>query len=170
MDIHIEGLRIDTADKEPSHDEKGIPRILAGTKAVIRLFGTGITKDTLISFTDVPADRGVICDKIKSNEFPVSISSFERKTVSEKLIKCHLSMFKVENVADTTATIRVVLPLGSSFYVCAKRPLYEKEKLMKNDVLFRHQGTALYNTVSIFFFWLPHRRNFRRITKTYNKA
>lgn len=59
-------------------------------------------------------------------------------------------MFKVENVAETTATVRVVLPLGSSFFVCAKRPQYEKEKLMKNDVLFRHQGTALYNTVSIF--------------------
>lgn len=74
MDIHIEGLRIDTADKEPSHDAEGIPRILAGTKAVIRLFGTGITKDTLITFTDMPAERGVVCDKIKSNEFPVSIA------------------------------------------------------------------------------------------------
>jgi len=67
-------LRIDTADKEPSHNEKGIPQILAGTKAVIRLFGTGITKDTLITFTDVSAERGTVCDKIKSEEFPVSIA------------------------------------------------------------------------------------------------
>lgn len=74
MDIHIEGLRVDTADKEPHHDEKGIPRILTGTKAVIRLFGTGITNDTLIAFIDVPAERGVVCDKIKSEEFPVSIA------------------------------------------------------------------------------------------------
>ncbi|XP_011882400.1 PREDICTED: metal transporter CNNM4 [Vollenhovia emeryi] len=130
-DIHIEGLRIDTADKEPSHDDKGIPRILARSKAVIRLFGTGITRDTLIAFTDVPAERGVMCDKIKSDEFPV------------------------ENVEETTATVRVTLPLGSSFYVCAKRPLYEKEKLKKDDVLFRHQGTKLYNTISTYEKLLP---------------
>lgn len=95
VDIHIEGLRIDTADKEPSHDEDGIPRVLAGTKAVIRLFGTGITKDTLITFTDVPAERGVVCDKIKSNEFPVSY----RRTVRTKdgpreIVKRRFSMFE----------------------------------------------------------------------------
>ncbi|XP_011169430.1 metal transporter CNNM4 [Solenopsis invicta] len=130
-DIHIEGLRIDKAKKEPSHDNKGIPHILAGTEATIRLFGTGITKDTLITFTDVSAERGAVCDKIKSNEFPV------------------------ENVEKTTAIIRVVLPLGSSFYVCAKRPLYEKERLQKDDILFRHQGTALYSTISTYEKLLP---------------
>ncbi|KAG5331368.1 CNNM2 protein, partial [Acromyrmex heyeri] len=130
-DIHIEGLRIDTADKEPSHDEKGIPMILAGTNAVIRLFGTGITEDTLITFTDIPADRGSVCDKIKSNEFPV------------------------ENIEESTAIIRVVLPLGSSFYICTKRPLYEKERLNKDIVLFRHQGIALHNTISTYEKLLP---------------
>lgn len=82
-DIHIEGLRVDIADKEPSHDEKGIPQILAGTKATIRLFGSGITKNTLITFTDMPAERGVVCDKIKSKEFPVSIAV--RVTQGEKV-------------------------------------------------------------------------------------
>ncbi|KYQ49943.1 Metal transporter CNNM2 [Trachymyrmex zeteki] len=125
-DIHIEGLRIDTADKEPSHDEKGIPKILAGTNAVIRLFGDGITEDTLITFTDIPADRGSVCDKIKSNEFPV------------------------ETIEESTATFRIILPLGSSFYVCTKRPLYEKERLNKDIVLFRHQGIALHNTISTY--------------------
>lgn len=72
-DAHIEGLRIETAEKEPTYSEEGIPEIRAGTKAVIRLFGTGITPDTLIAFTDISAERGTICDKIKSNEFPVSI-------------------------------------------------------------------------------------------------
>lgn len=72
-DAHVEGLRVETAEKEPTHSEEGIPEIRAGTKAVIRLFGTGITPDTLIAFTDIPADRGTVCDKIKSNEFPVSI-------------------------------------------------------------------------------------------------
>lgn len=68
---------------------------------------------------------------------------------------------------ESTATVRVVLPLGT-FYVCAKRPLYEKERLQKEDVMFKHQGTALYNTVSILFLLsLCHRLDFKRIIKTY---
>lgn len=71
-DAHIDGLRVELADKV-SYSKEGIPEILFGRKAVIRLFGTGITEDTLITFTDVPAERGTVCDKIKSNEFQVSI-------------------------------------------------------------------------------------------------
>ncbi|XP_050462670.1 unextended protein isoform X2 [Cataglyphis hispanica] len=130
-DVHIEGLRIEMAEKEPSYSENGIPQIRAGIKAVIRLFGTGITPDTLISFTDVQAERGSVCDKIKSNEFPV------------------------ENVEESTAIVHVVLPLGSSFYVCAKRPKYEKDVLRKDQVLFKHQGTALYNTICTYEKILP---------------
>ncbi|KAL6423177.1 hypothetical protein ACFW04_010093 [Cataglyphis niger] len=130
-DVHIEGLRIEMAEKEPSYGENGIPQIQAGIKAVIRLFGTGITPDTLISFTDVQAERGSVCDKIKSNEFPV------------------------ENVEESTAIVHVVLPLGSSFYVCAKRPKYEKDVLRKDQVLFKHQGTALYNTICTYEKILP---------------
>jgi len=73
---HIEGLRIEKATK-PTYSEKGIPEILVGTTTVIRLFGTGITEDTLIAFTDMPAQRGTVCDKIKSKEFPVNIVTFQ---------------------------------------------------------------------------------------------
>lgn len=78
-DAHIEGLRVEKADKEPTYSEEGIPQILVESKAVIRLFGTGITKDTLIGFTNVPAKRGTICDKVKI-EFQVSIMEFIVKT------------------------------------------------------------------------------------------
>ncbi|XP_032674633.1 metal transporter CNNM4 [Odontomachus brunneus] len=127
-DTHIEGLRVEMADKEPSYSDEGIPEILVGTKAVIRLFGTGITKDTLITFTDVPAKRGTVCDKIKSNEF------------------------RVEKIEGSTATINVVLPPGSPFYVCAKQPI---DNLKKDVVLFKHQGTALYNTIRTYEKLLP---------------
>lgn len=72
MPLFIEGLRVESADKEPTYNEEGIPEILVGTNAVIRLFGTGLTTDTVITFTDVLAERDTICDKIKSKEFPVS--------------------------------------------------------------------------------------------------
>lgn len=75
-DVFIEGLRIETSNKDPSYREDGIPEILAGSGAVIRLFGSGFTEDMLITFTDEPAERGTICDKIKSNEFLVRICIF----------------------------------------------------------------------------------------------
>ncbi|EFN86431.1 Metal transporter CNNM2 [Harpegnathos saltator] len=130
-DMHIEGLRVEMADKEPSYNDEGIPEILVGTKAVIRLFGTGITKDTLITFTDVPAKRGTVCDKIKSNEF------------------------RVEKVEGSTATISVILPPGSPFYICAKKPTFEKDSPKEDLVLFKHQGTALYNTIRTYEKLLP---------------
>ncbi|XP_076241253.1 metal transporter uex [Calliopsis andreniformis] len=128
-DAFIEGLRIETSDKDPSYRSDGIPELLAGSRAVIRLFGFGITEDTLVTFTDMPAKRGTICDKIKSEEF------------------------LVKNVQNNTATIDVVLPLGSPFYVCIKQPVYGKEGPEKP--LFKHQGIASWNTIYTYEKFLP---------------
>ncbi|XP_050595078.1 unextended protein isoform X1 [Bombus affinis] len=128
-DVFIEGLRIETSAKDPSYREDGIPEILAGSKAVIRLFGFGFTEGTLITFTDEPAKRGSICDKIKTNEF---------------LIK---------NVRNNTATIDVVLPLGSPFFICVKQPVYGEAD--PNTLLFRHQGTESWQTIYTYEKFLP---------------
>ncbi|XP_060824578.1 unextended protein isoform X1 [Bombus pascuorum] len=128
-DVFIEGLRIETSAKDPSYREDGIPEILAGSKAVIRLFGFGFTEGTLITFTDEPAKRGSICDKIKTNEF---------------LIK---------NVRNNTATIDVVLPLGSPFFICVKQPVYGEAN--PNTLLFRHQGTESWQTIYTYEKFLP---------------
>ncbi|KZC10512.1 Metal transporter CNNM2 [Dufourea novaeangliae] len=125
----IEGIRIETSDKDPSYRNDGIPEILAGSRAVIRLFGSGITEDTLVTFTDEPSKRGTICDKIKSNEFPV------------------------KNVHNNTATIDVVLPLGSPFYVCIKQPVYGKEG--PDLLLFKHQGIEPWKTIYTYEKFLP---------------
>lgn len=85
--IYIEGLRVEIADKDPSYTEEGIPEILAGGKAVIRLFGSGIIEGTLITFTDMPQERDSICDKIKSNEFQVRESYYLHTKINSKLIK-----------------------------------------------------------------------------------
>ncbi|XP_020286791.1 metal transporter CNNM4 [Pseudomyrmex gracilis] len=133
MPLFIEGLRVESADKEPSYNEKGIPEILVETNAVIRLFGTGFTPDTVITFTDMLAKRDTLCDKIKSKEFPV------------------------ESIEGNTATVRVVLPASvekPTFYICAKRPKYERE-YSKENVLFRHQGTAVYNAIGTYEKLLP---------------
>nr|XP_033206326.1 metal transporter CNNM4 isoform X1 [Bombus vancouverensis nearcticus] len=128
-DVFIEGLRIETSAKDPSYREDGIPEILAGSKAVIRLFGFGFTEGTLITFTDEPAKRGSICDKIKTNEF------------------------LVQNVRNNTATIDVVLPLGSPFFICVKQPVYGEAD--PNTLLFRHQGTESWQTIYTYEKFLP---------------
>ncbi|XP_043601675.1 unextended protein isoform X2 [Bombus pyrosoma] len=126
-DVFIEGLRIETSAKDPSYREDGIPEILAGSKAVIRLFGFGFTEGTLITFTDEPAKRGSICDKIKTNEF------------------------LIQNVRNNTATIDVVLPLGSPFFICVKQP----GEADPNTLLFRHQGTESWQTIYTYEKFLP---------------
>lgn len=73
--VRIEGLRIETADKDPSYSEEGIPEILVGGKAVIRLFGTGLTENTYVTFTDKVDDRNKVCDMIRTKEFKVSYFS-----------------------------------------------------------------------------------------------
>lgn len=56
----------------------------------------------------------------------------------------------MKNVQKNTATIDVVLPLGSPFFICAKLPTYEDAR--SDYVPFRHQGIASWNTVSVIFF------------------
>ncbi|KAK2575789.1 hypothetical protein KPH14_007174 [Odynerus spinipes] len=128
-DIYIEGLRVELADKDPSYTEQGIPEILAGSKAVIRLFGYGITEGTLVSFTDMPQERGSVCEKIKTDEF------------------------QVKNVQNNTATIDVILPLGSPFFVCVKQPVYEDAS--NYYVPFKHQGITTWNTIRTYKKMLP---------------
>jgi hypothetical protein len=72
-DLRIEGVLVEIAGKL-HHDDEGTPEILAERKAVVRLFGVGITNNTIIAFTDQEGKRGDVCDKIKSAEFPVSFS------------------------------------------------------------------------------------------------
>ncbi|KOX79812.1 Metal transporter CNNM2 [Melipona quadrifasciata] len=127
-DVFIEGLRIETSEKDPSYREDGIPEILAGSKTVIRLFGFGFTEDTCITFTDESAKRGSICDKIKTNEF------------------------LVKNVKNNSATADVVLPLGSPFYICVKQ-VYGKGG--SNLSLFKHQGTESWKTIYTYEKFLP---------------
>ncbi|CAD1468894.1 unnamed protein product [Heterotrigona itama] len=128
-DVFIEGLRIETSEKDPSYREDGIPEILAGSKTVIRLFGFGFTEDTWITFTDEPAKRGSICDKIKSNAF------------------------LMKNVRNNSATVDVVLPLGSPFYICVKQAVYGEQG--SNLLLFKHQGTESWKTIYTYEKFLP---------------
>ncbi|KAK0157458.1 hypothetical protein PV328_011201 [Microctonus aethiopoides] len=128
-DIRIEALRVEMADKDPSFTEEGIPEILEGTNAVIRLFGHGITINTSVTFTDASQARGTVCDKIKSAEFVV------------------------QNVDNHSAIINVKLPLGSPFYVCVKDSGYSA--INNEEGLYKHQGTESYKMIKTYAKVLP---------------
>lgn len=66
--LEIEALRVEHADRDPSFSEDGIPELLAETEAVLRVFGTGLTEDTLITFTHKSSAFGGPC------QFPVTQS------------------------------------------------------------------------------------------------
>ncbi|KAG8033892.1 hypothetical protein G9C98_008373 [Cotesia typhae] len=122
--LHIYGLRLE-GEQEEQEFANGVPKVVGETLVTIRIFGFGITTDTVISFTDIPQNRGEICDKIKSQEFIVE---------------------KVENF---TATISGMLPLGSPFYICAK------SMSSGSVNLFYHQGTEVYKQIISYQKTLP---------------
>lgn len=48
--LRIEGLRIESSDKGVEM-ENGVPDIISNSNAVLRLFGSGLTVNTVITFT-----------------------------------------------------------------------------------------------------------------------
>ncbi|CAG5075991.1 Similar to Cnnm2: Metal transporter CNNM2 (Mus musculus) [Cotesia congregata] len=122
--LHIYGLRLE-GEQEEQEFANGVPKVVGETLVTIRIFGSGITTDTVISFTDIPQNRGEICDKIKSQEFIV------------------------EKVDNFTAIISGMLPLGSPFYICAK------SMSSGSVNLFYHQGTEVYKQIISYQKTLP---------------
>ncbi|KAK0161510.1 hypothetical protein PV327_009972 [Microctonus hyperodae] len=125
-DVRIEALRVEMADKDPSFTEEGVPEILEGTNAVIRLFGNGITNHTRVTFTDALQARETRCDRIRSEEFAV------------------------QDVDNYSAIVNVKLPLGSPFYICAGHSTINNEK-----VSYKHQGTESYKMIKTYAKVLP---------------
>ncbi|KAK9496609.1 hypothetical protein O3M35_013122 [Rhynocoris fuscipes] len=64
--IHLYGLRIESAEKSWSTAEDGIPLLLQGSGATVRLFGSGFTRDIAFVLTRMPGKAGQHC------EYPVS--------------------------------------------------------------------------------------------------
>ena len=78
LKLNIEGLLIESAEKHP-YDDDGLSQVQAEKNATIRIFGTGLTNNTFIGFTDEKAKTGTKCDKIKSSEYQVSLFLFIKK-------------------------------------------------------------------------------------------
>lgn len=95
-ELEIVGYRIERAEKEP-HIENGVPVLRAGTKATLRLFGTGFTNKTTIGLTSEKLDSGVSCNMMIPTGF-----------------------FKIIKESSTNSHVEILLPKYSvELYICA---------------------------------------------------
>ncbi|XP_046417972.1 unextended protein isoform X4 [Neodiprion fabricii] len=124
-EVRIEGLRIESADKEPFFSEDNVPTLYANTNAVIRLFGDGLSSETVIRFTDVAADRGENCNELKTPEY------------------------QVYALGNITGLINVNFPPNPTmhFYICVKD--------RSDAGIFKHQGRDSWNMVDSYEKMLP---------------
>ncbi|XP_073996529.1 unextended protein-like [Rhodnius prolixus] len=100
--VKLFGLRVESADSSWSTDDDGVPLLLQGTGAIVRLFGTGLTKDVAFVLTRMPGKAGQHC------EYPV--------TEKHQILQ--------EPLGETSAILRIELPQtgdsGSMYYLCYK--------------------------------------------------
>jgi len=60
------GLRVEAIDRDPTYDEQGVPVLLVGLVAKIRLFGRGFNESNHVAITTKAGARGDTC------QFPYS--------------------------------------------------------------------------------------------------
>lgn len=98
--LQIKGFRIEQSDKDPKHGDDNVPELQQGTNALLRLFGTGITDQTTIIFTEEKNEYGGPCQVTITESFHV--------------IR--------ESVTGESALVQVKLPkVGGSLYFCARQ-------------------------------------------------
>lgn len=91
--LEIEALRVEHADRDPSFSDDGIPELLAETEAILRIFGNGLTEDTLITFTHQSGAYGGPC------QFPVTQSFKVGAIFLKSMFHCVflISLYKLQN-------------------------------------------------------------------------
>lgn len=65
------GLRVEESEKEPKLYDEMIPSVLRNTVFTLRLFGEGLSNDTIIAFTHAPAEYGMLCNHLLNGEYKV---------------------------------------------------------------------------------------------------
>lgn len=125
QNLMLHGIRVEHAEKEPIIDEDAVPSVLAHSSVTLRLYGTGLTENTVVIFTQEHNVYGGSCLVPVTNKFRVSRDS----------------------ISEHSALVRIELPPGTSgkyFYVCAKYEASNEttsEQLARSVEPFIHQGS-----------------------------
>ncbi|XP_058984113.1 unextended protein isoform X1 [Musca domestica] len=114
----ITGFRLESSKHEVEYDD-GIPSVMSESVFTIRIFGLGITENTVIAFTTEVKDAGTYC------QFPATL------------------LHKVINgtVTGNTALYEASLPKGKKdFYICAKNDVNAfRDEDVENPIPLLHQ-------------------------------
>ncbi|XP_058450101.1 unextended protein [Malaya genurostris] len=133
----IFGLRVEHADKEPTVDEEAVPSVLSHSSVTLRLFGMGLSEDTVVVFTQEHNIFGGSCLVPVTNMFQVIKGS----------------------VSGYSATVRIELPAtktGTYFYLCAKHGnLKGTEQSARSVDPFIHQGSDAWMRMTSYEPLLP---------------
>lgn len=98
--LRIDGYRIESSDRQPSYSDDGIPEFRIGTSVTIRIFGSGITEKTIITFTEESHLRGGSCLIPATGQF---------------------SVIKGSVYGDSIALVNFKVPIAKSYlYMCAR--------------------------------------------------
>ncbi|XP_055614277.1 uncharacterized protein LOC129760646, partial [Uranotaenia lowii] len=118
----INGIRVEHADKEPLVDDDGVPTVLSYSSVTLRLFGLGLTEDTVVVFTHESNTFGGSCLVPATNKYRIAKGS----------------------ISSYSALVHLEFPATSAakyFYICAK---YESNDTFEQSARFAspfiHQG------------------------------
>lgn len=154
-EIRVDGIRIETSDKEVDYDENNVPDLITKTGARLRLFGCGFTEQTVITFTQQINERNGACLLPASGQFKVL----------------------ADGLLEYTALVDIRVPVsdGGVYYICIKNAediVDEKVKqidffsvfqnsldfcLQRIDraLPFIHQGTSSWTSIRAHDLLLP---------------
>lgn len=124
--IKLTGFRVERVYKNSEIDDDGIPTLLANTNATLRIFGSGITNNTVITFTKQKGTFGNICVMPITEAFPVTVESAN-----------HGNGIVVVNMP--------IAPKTENLYICTKemapKGVSEEEAERYENIPFLHQGS-----------------------------
>nr|CAD7439964.1 unnamed protein product [Timema bartmani] len=132
--LQMNGMRVESADKEPTYGDDGVVELLLQTNALLRLFGTGFSNSTLVTVTARPGSRLEVC------EFPTG------------------DVYRLENdsLTEFSALIKFEVPAmggpGTNFYFCLKD---ERDGVTMASVPWVHQGTQSWLAIRTYDKLLP---------------
>lgn len=115
-ELRIEGLRIEFSDN--AFDiEDGVPDLISESNAVIRIFGTGLSKSTVITFTHETNIFGGSCQLPSTERFKVNFFLIFFYYFWILLFFCR--KFVVRLGADACAIYIFYFFYSKKFYVCS---------------------------------------------------
>lgn len=125
--LHIDGFRVEHADKDPTLDD-GVSVVKTGTQVLLRLYGSGISSRTVITFTKEMYEAGGKCE----------------------LTTAHLYKVVDGSLSERSALFEINFENDGLYFICAKNM-----NLNKTLASFEHQGNVKWLTLRSATPFLP---------------